>query len=156
MKLSINSAAAVLCVMFSFCVGIGLGQSDEEMEIFRLVNNERAKQRLQTLEWDARVADLARDYSRQMARQGFFGHYDAKGRTVVERATDQRVRGWSKIGENLFMCDEMDGFERYSVRGWLKSQTHRLNMLDREWSATGIGVFRTNDGRIYVTQVFIS
>ena len=147
---------AVVCLTLTLCAGVSLGQSDEEYEIFRLVNTERFRQRLRPLEWDDDVASLARNYSRQMARGGFFGHYDAKGRTVVERAEQQRVRGWSKIGENLFMCEEIDGFERYSVRGWLKSPSHRKNMLDRQWSSTGIGVYRSNDGRIYVTQVFIA
>ena len=156
MKLTMKAAMAVVCLTLTLCAGVSLGQSDEEYEIFRLVNTERFRQRLRPLEWDDDVASLARNYSRQMARGGFFGHYDAKGRTVVERAEQQRVRGWSKIGENLFMCGEIDGFERYSVRGWLKSPSHRKNMLDRQWSSTGIGVYRSNDGRIYVTQVFIA
>ena len=149
-------AMAVVCVTFTLCVGVSLGQSDEEFEIFRLVNSERAKQRLRPLAWDDDIADVARDHSRQMARQGFFGHQDRKGRSVVDRASDRQVNGWSKIGENLFMCDEIVSFERYSVRGWLRSPSHRRNMLDRGWSATGIGVFRSREGRIYVTQVFIS
>ena len=150
-----KAAAAVLCVLFTLCVGVSLGQSVEEMEIFRLVNAERVQQRLRPLDWDGDVADLARDHSRQMARGGFFAHQDREGRTVVDRASERRLGGWSKIGENLFMCDEIDGFERYSVRGWLKSPSHRKNMLDREWTTTGIGVYRSRDGRIYVTQVFI-
>ena len=126
------------------------------MEIFRLVNGERSKQRLQPLDWDDRVARVARDHSKQMARGGFFAHQDRVGKTVVDRASDRRLGGWSRIGENLFMCDEINGFERYSVRGWLKSPSHRKNMLNRERTTTGIGVFRSRDGRIYVTQVFIS
>ena len=156
MKKSLRIAAAVVCVLFTLCVGELSAQSDEEMEIFRLVNNERAKQRLQGLEWDDRVARVARDHSRQMARDGFFTHQDREGRTVIDRASERRVGGWARIGENLFMCDEIDGFERYSVLGWLRSPSHRRNMLDREWTATGIGVHRARDGRVYVTQVFIS
>lgn len=156
MKSTIRTAGAVLCVMFALTVGAACGQSSEEFEIYELVNRERAKQHLAELEWDNEVANLAREYSRQMAGQGFFGHYDSRGRTVVDRAAERRIRGWSRIGENLFMCDEFDGFEPYSVRGWLKSASHRRNMFDRGWSATGIGVYRSRDGRIYVTQVFIA
>ena len=145
-----------MCVMFALGVSGARGQSNEEFEIFQLVNVERARQRLRPLAWDDDVANVARDHSRQMARQNFFAHQDPKGRTVVDRAEQRDVRGWSKIGENLFMCDEIDGFERYSVRGWIKSPSHRRNMLNREWSTTGIGVYRSRDGRIYVTQVFIS
>ena len=154
--MNLKTALAVLGVVFALCVGVSLGQSDEEYEIFRLVNAERAKQRLQPLAWDEDLADVARDHSRQMAKQGFFAHQDRKGRTVVDRAEQRDIRGWSKIGENLFMCDEIDGFERYSVRGWLKSPSHRRNMLNRGWSTTGIGVHRSREGLIYVTQVFIA
>ena len=156
MKKTVKTAIAVLCVICALSVGVSLGQSDEEFEIFRLVNSERAKQRLRPLAWDDDIASVARDHSRQMARQNFFAHQDPSGRTVVERAEKRNVRNWSRIGENLFMCDEIDGFERYSVRGWLKSPSHRRNMLNREWSTTGIGVYRSRDGRIYVTQVFIT
>ena len=156
MKILIKAAAAVLCVLCVLCVGRSLGQSDEESEIFRLVNVERGKQRLQPLDWDDRVARVARDHSKQMARGGFFAHQDGEGKTVVDRASERRLDGWSKIGENLFMCEEIDNFERFSVRGWLRSPSHRRNMLNGEWTTTGIGVFRSSDGRIYVTQVFIS
>ena len=156
MRKSASTAAAVLCVILAVCVSAARGQSVEEYQIFQLVNAERAKQRLQPLAWDGGVAGIAREHSRQMARQKFFAHQDPRGRTVVDRASAGRVRGWSKIGENLFMCEEVDGFERNSVRGWLRSASHRKNMLARDWTATGIGVFRSRDGRIYVTQVFIA
>ena len=156
MKRTLNTAAAVLCLLLTAGVAVSQGQTGEEMRIFDLVNAERAKQRLQPLQWNSRIANVAREHSRQMARHGFFGHQDQHGRTVVDRAEDGRVGGWSKIGENLFMCERINDFEPYSVRGWLRSPSHRRNMLDRGWKSTGIGVHRSGDGRIYVTQVFLA
>lgn len=128
-------------------------QSAEEIEIFELVNRERIKARLRPLEWDDRASDVARNYSRQMAREGFFGHYDRQGLTVIERASKLK---WSKIGENLFMGEQIPKFEAFAVKGWMRSTTHRFNILDREWYTTGIGVHHSNNGLIYVTQVFLS
>lgn len=128
-------------------------QSAEEIEIFELVNRERIKARLRPLEWDDRASDVARNYSRQMAREGFFGHYDRQGLTVIERASKLK---WSKIGENLFMGEQVPKFEAFAVKGWMRSTTHRFNILDREWNTTGIGVHHSNNGLIYVTQVFLS
>lgn len=128
-------------------------QSAEEVEIFELVNRERIKARLRPLEWDDRASDVARNYSRQMAREGFFGHYDRQGLTVIERASKLK---WSKIGENLFMGEQIPKFEAFAVKGWMRSTTHRFNILDREWYTTGIGVHHSNNGLIYVTQVFLS
>ena len=127
-------------------------QSNEESEIFDLVNRERSRTRLNYLDWDDDLARVARNFSRQMARENFFDHADRQGRTVIQRAADER---WSKIGENLFMGSGMDDFTAFSVRGWMKSPTHRRNILDREWTDTGIGIYRTRDDRVYVTQVFV-
>lgn len=147
-----------ISVWFSvFLILVGVictcAQSAEETEVFDLVNRERVKARLQPLEWDDRAANVARNYSRQMAREGFFGHYDRNGLTVIERASKLK---WSKIGENLFMGDQISNFESFAVKGWMRSTTHRFNILDREWNTTGIGIYRAKYDRIYVTQVFLS
>lgn len=131
-----------------------LAQSGSEAEVFTLVNRERMRARLGTLEWDDRLARLARDYSRRMAREGFFDHYDSQGRTVIDRAEAAHIRNWSTIGENLFVCDEHPAFAQTAIRGWLQSKTHRQNMLDRQWTATGIGIATARDGSIFITQVF--
>ena len=140
--------ATVVLGLFSAVIA----QSDEESEIFRLVNRERSKSRLSYLEWDDDVARVARNFSRQTARENFFSHADRDGKTVIQRAAKV---SWSKIGENLFMCDGMDDFTGFSVRGWMRSPTHRRNILDREWTDTGIGVYQARDGTTYVTQVFV-
>lgn len=129
-------------------------QSGDEGEVFALVNRERAKARLGTLSWDDRLAKVARDYSRQMAREGFFAHYDQDGRTVIDRAEAARIRNWTTIGENLFVCEDHPYFVRTAIHGWLNSRTHRANMLNRSWSSTGIGIATARDGSIFITQVF--
>lgn len=136
----------ILCSLAAF------GQSNDEYEIFDLVNRERTRSRLSYLEWDNDLARVARNFSRQMAREGFFSHSDQRGRTVIQRAANE---SWSKIGENLFTCSGMDDFTAFSVRGWMRSPSHRRNILDREWTDTGIGVYRTRDDQVYVTQVFV-
>ena len=142
---------SVLCVLGVLAPFVS-AQSDEEYSIYELVNRERSKSRLSYLEWNDDLANVARNFSRQMAREGFFSHADRNGRTVIERAGDTQ---WTKIGENLFMCARMNNFTTFSVRGWMRSSSHRKNILDREWTDTGIGIYRTRDDRIYVTQLFI-
>ena len=127
----------------------------DEYQIFSLVNNERRRKRLTDLVWDDQLARLARRYSEQMARGNFFSHYDQNGDSVVERARNARLKGWSKIGENLFFCEGLDDFNAFAVRGWMQSPSHRRNILDGAWTKTGIGVASTRDGRVYITQVFM-
>ena len=126
-----------------------------EFEIYELINNRRYKSRLQQLEWDNDLAKLARRYSEEMARGNFFSHYDKRGRTVDQRATNFGIRGWTEIGENLFFCEGYDNFSNLAVKGWLNSSSHRKNMLNPIWTTTGIGVVADRSGKIYITQVFL-
>ncbi len=129
--------------------------SNGEFQIHYLVNNERRKKGLGDLYWDDELAKVARAFSRQMARESFFSHFDRNGKSVVDRAKSFNITGWSKIGENLFFCEGYDAFDSLAVRGWMNSSEHRRNILDRQFTTTGIGVAQTRDGRIYITQVFI-
>lgn len=128
--------------------------SNDEYQIHYLINNERRQKGLTDLYWDEDLARLARTYSREMARESFFSHYDRDGNSVVERAEGADIRGWSKIGENLFLCEGYNDFDVLAVRGWMNSPEHRRNILDRQFTTTGIGVAETRDGRVYITQVF--
>ncbi len=127
----------------------------EETQIFELVNRERSRKNLGVLAWDDGLAALARAYSRQMAREAFFDHFDGDGNSIVERAERAGLRGWRRIGENLFFCEGYDRFDRLAVRGWMESPTHRENILDRKYNASGIGIAESRSGEIYITQVFI-
>lgn len=129
--------------------------SNDEFRIHYLINNERRKKGLSDLYWDENLARMARAFSRQMARESFFSHYDRDGNTVVDRAKISNIRGWSKIGENLFFCKGYNDFDALAVRGWMNSSEHRRNILDRNFNATGIGIAKSGDGQIYITQVFI-
>jgi uncharacterized protein YkwD len=154
MKRKLISSFVVATVLATILSATASSQSRGEMEVFDLVNRERSRARLVGLEWDEQLARLARNYSRQMAREGFFDHYDPEGKTVIDRAQNARIRNWSGIGENLFVCDEHPAFATIAVRGWMKSSTHRTNMLNRTWTATGIGIATADDGSIFITQVF--
>lgn len=129
-------------------------QSRRESEVFDLVNQERSRAGLGTLTWDDRLGGLAREYSRQMARDNFFGHADPDGKTVVDRANAAHIKDWASIGENLFFCEATPNFAKFAIVGWMKSKTHKDNILDTDWNFSGIGIATSNDGTIYITQVF--
>lgn len=147
-----------ILIVLSLCAAFAVpafSQNGDEAEIFHLVNVERTRSRLAPLAWDDRLGRLARSYSRQMAREGFFSHYDDDGNSVAERSRREGAGHWRKIGENLFTMTSHPQFTAMSVRGWMRSTSHRRNIQDREWTATGVGVAKSRDGRIYVTQVFV-
>lgn len=127
----------------------------EEQEILKLINQQRTKFGRTELEWNEDLAKLAERYSEKMARRQFFSHYDENGDSVAERAKKSRITRWRKIGENLFTCEGYSRFTKLAVDSWLKSTEHRRNILDRDFTHTGIGIAKTRHGKIYITQVFI-
>jgi len=157
--------SVIISIGFLFIALVGLTQltlaqradrvaNSDEVRILSLINRERSRKGLSDLGWNDDLAALARNYSERMSREHFFAHVDSSGSDVVDRARKMRIRGWSKIGENLFMCDADGDFTSLSVRGWMRSPTHRDNLLDPEWQATGIGVAYARNGDIYITEVF--
>lgn len=126
-----------------------------EQQIFDLVNEQRRKNRLRNLIWDDDLSDLARAYSEQMWRENFFDHFDSDGNSVVDRAGKFRIKGYREIGENLFYSEGYSDPTNIAVKGWLKSPTHRKNMLYNSWVYSGIGVYVSRTGKTFVTQVFL-
>jgi uncharacterized protein YkwD len=153
-----NVLFSILISLFVFCgfqvVAAQTTQSDNESRILSLINRERSKVGLGQLSWDDRLADLARRYSEKMAHDHLFEHIDSDGNDVVARARQSRIRGWSKIGENLFMSSPTGELATLSVRGWMHSPSHKENILDPDWHGTGIGIAYARDGDIYITEVF--
>lgn len=126
-----------------------------ELDVFDSVNRARLSRGLNDLEWDDNLARLARSYSQKMADEDFFSHYERNGSTVVERARAVKIKKWRRIGENLFESIGDRNFSGSSVQMWMKSPTHRQNILDLNWTTSGIGIARSRDGKIYITQIFI-
>lgn len=127
----------------------------EALKLLSLVNAERVKRGLNQLTWDDDVAKIAFAYCERMARENFFGHFDADGRDVSARARAANLKRWSKIGENLFSVERISDFDSFAVKNWMMSPMHRQNILNGGWTTTGIGVARAANGEIFITQVFI-
>ena len=157
----LNSSALILLLMALNNVSMSAQRVDrssidtgDEARIFDLINRERERAGLEGLRLSDRLSQFARTYSRQMVRDRLFDHIDRDGNSVVERADRYHISGWSKLGENLFYCEPTDQLAGFAVRGWMQSPTHRRNILDPDWSATGIGIAVSRTGEIYITEVF--
>jgi uncharacterized protein YkwD len=133
----------------------GINRDISALQVYDLVNRERSRQGLTFLSWDDQLAELARQYSEQMARGAFFDHVDPNGLRVQDRAFAAGMQKWTKIGENLFHAKDVNNFSRLAVRMWMDSDSHRANILDRSYSAAGVGIATAPDGRVYVTQLYL-
>jgi uncharacterized protein YkwD len=136
--------------------GAFAGASSLERRAFDLVNSERRSRGESPLVWDAELSNLARQHSLSMARSGLLGHTGADGRDMADRARAMGIRGWRVLGENIAFNQGFDDPSAFAVQRWMGSSKHRANILNTQFTRTGIGVARASDGSIYFTQVFVN
>jgi uncharacterized protein YkwD len=125
-----------------------------ERQAFNLINAERAKNGLQPLVWDGELCRVARTHSENMGRRNFFDHQGPDGTNLLDRVTARGIM-WRSLGENIAYNQGHDDPAGLAVDQWMHSPKHRANILRANFTHSGIGVARTADGRVYLTQVFI-
>ncbi len=124
-----------------------------EAEIGNQINNIRQENNLNALQNNEKLAQVARNYSRQMAQENFFSHTSPDGSTLAERVRNAEIF-FSVVGENLFQSTNISNPVSQAVQGWMDSPGHRENILRSVYTETGIGIWR--DGNTYyITQLFM-
>jgi uncharacterized protein YkwD len=124
--------------------------------VIELTNIERSKAGLPPLIFEPRLAAAAQRHSQDMALRDFFSHNNPDGRTAGDRAREAGYP-FSFVGENLYAGLPTP---EQVVAGWMKSEGHRRNILNRDYKEIGVGYyFLANDtGNVnykhYWTQVF--
>ena len=132
------------------------GASSLERRAFELVNAERRARGESPLVWDAELSRMARQHSGDMARSGYLDHRGPDGLDMAARARSMGIRGWKVLGENIAFNEGFNDPSAFAVERWMGSTQHRSNILNSQFTRTGIGVARAADGSIYFTQVFMN
>lgn len=136
-----------------------LNESDTakiERLVFDLVNEERKRRNLAELARHDGLTMAARSHSHNMALRGFFSHVDPIEGNLSERLKRHNLT-MSVIAENIFCCYGLTDHNQVAlkcVQGWMSSRGHRKNILLRGIKFTGVGVVRSSDGKIYITQIY--
>ena len=148
----INAAHAGATIVSSAVAGA----TSDERKAFDLVNAERRSRGESPLVWDAELTRMARLHSEKMARQNFFSHTEPDGQGLRERSRANGITTFKALAENLAYNKGFGDAASSAVVGWMRSAGHRDNILNEEFTRSGIGVARSADGRVYFTQVFIA
>jgi uncharacterized protein YkwD len=124
--------------------------TDEEKEIFDLTNAARKDQQLEPLRVNATLMKCARQHSLNMAKQAKMAH-ELDGKSPFDRL---RAVGYDyrRAGENVAYGDE-DVSVKEIFDGWMKSEGHRKNILNKDYVEIGLGIAVSGEEKYY-TQVF--
>lgn len=126
-----------------------------EQDAFQMINAQRSDAGMAALEWNEKVAQVARVHSNNMAQYNFFSHQGLDGNLVDGRAGKLGLNNWAAIGENIAFMKGYDDPVEAAITNWLRSPGHKKNLLNPDWTETGVGLSVTPDGKYYFTQVFI-
>ena len=128
-----------------------------ERQIVTLINRERAAVGLSPLRGQSALQSAALGHSAEMHALGYFAHESpTQGRQLMtDRLAEAGLSRYRKAGENIAMISPRDEAAQHFVKLWMESPAHRRNIMDRDFDASGVGIYGGQDG-IYATQLFAS
>lgn len=129
--------------------------TSDEHRLFEMINRERAKLGLASVQLDGAMSSAAREHALDMADAGKLNHAGQDGSDTAMRARRVGVQSWQMLGENIAFNQGFDDPVAFAVERWMKSVKHRENIANPAWTHTGLGIARTADGSVYFTQVFL-
>lgn len=120
----------------------GAANSNEKAFASKL-NKERAKKGLVKLKLDPQVSKAAKLHTKEMIAAKTLHH-------TPNDVLGKRVTNWTTLGENVGVGGDVN-----SLHGaFMKSPSHKENILFPDFRYVGIGAKRTSDGKLWVTFIF--
>ncbi len=125
-----------------------------EADLLAGINARRAENGAPPLAIDPRLVEVARERSADMVARDYFAHVTPDGLDVYQMLNARGIVS-HLAGENLARNNWSDAESAaHAVAGFMGSQPHRLNMLNAEFSRTGIGVAIGPGGMKIYTVLF--
>lgn len=133
--------------------------SELEKYAIQLINQERGRERAQTVSESSSLSNLARDYAEYMLKNESFSHVDPDGRDPQTRAKQAGVR--AGVYENLGFHSRGQISDKDCVKAChdqmmsepKNQHNHRYNILHPDHQFVGVGVAR-NNGKIMIVHEF--
>jgi uncharacterized protein YkwD len=114
------------------CTGDNVKLGSAERRMLELHNKERSSRDIPRLCVHPRLQKAADAHSRDMIRKDRFSHGN------VGRRLHNFGYRWKAYGENIYR-DRRGPSPEITFKSWMKSSTHRRNILDRDLDEVGIG-----------------
>jgi len=131
------------------CGGGKIKLNAREKETFLQHNKIRNNRNLRPFCVHPKLQKIARSHSRDMVRRNYFDHYTKGSRRSPAQRAKSAGYNYRYIGENIG-----SGYSPGAmVKAWMKSSSHRSNILSKKYREIGIGV-AGNDRRTKYTVDF--
>ncbi len=144
-----ETAAVIAAVLATPCPDTELTPEAEDLPLVKdavlcLINRVRAEHALSPLTVSPRLEDAAEGHCAELISEDYFAHVSPSGETPVERIQKTGyIPGPSDgyvIGENLAWGTYSLSTPAAIVAAWVASPGHLANILETQYTETGIGI----------------
>ena len=130
--------------------------------MWELINQERddpshrteTRGRARPLQWDEKLAEIARAHCRDMAERAYVSHFSPEGSSPALRVSQAGIT-YLSAGENIARFRDVFRAQAAFMNEPPLGHNHRANILDPDFTHVGIGIVRGSDGMFYITQEFV-
>ena len=124
--------------------------SNDEKEVFNLINQQRNNNGINSLKIDEEVQRVAKIKAQDMVNNNYFSHESPTYGNPFNILSNFKI-SYKTAGENIAANSSNSG----AVTAWMNSSGHKANILNSNFTHTGIGVVSSQKyGKIFV-QMFI-
>lgn len=128
-------AAVALIAIAALSAGTGSAQTSRSLRLADYINAARLGAGLGLLSENLKLSLAASRHADDMADNNFVEHTGSDGSVLADRV--ERVGyAWSVIAENVAAGQPTP---QQTVRAWMKSEAHRLNILKEDVEELGVG-----------------
>ena len=133
-----------------------------EYRMWELINLERespsnraeTRGRARPLKWDAKLAEIARAHSRDMAEHAYVSHFSPDASFPALRVSQGGI-SYTATAENVAKFRDVFRAQAAFMNEPPLGHNHRTNILDPDFTHVGVGIVRGPDGMFYITQDFV-
>lgn len=144
-----NDAAVIATVLATPCQNTELTPEPQNVEAVRgavlcLINRKRAENGESPLAISPKLQQAAEGHCEELIADDYFAHVSPSGETPVDRIRDTgyipNTSDGYVIGENLAWGTYQLSTPQAIVSAWIASPGHLANILETQYTETGIGV----------------
>ena len=124
-----------------------------EQRTHEVINDHRESINADELEWSDIIADIARVHSEDMATGVLEPSHDGFDQRIA--SISAQIPEYNGGAENLAWNYSSDpGLQ--ALNWWLTSEGHKASLENDFYNVTGIGVAKSDEGKYFITQLFIN
>lgn len=115
---------------------LGYATDITTVKLLELTNQERAKHNLPTLSYEEKLSSAAKKKAEDMFQKNYWSHYAPDGTSPWQFIISSDYQ-YEYAGENLaknFM------FSKGVIEAWMNSQSHRENLLKKDYTDVGFAI----------------